>query len=551
MVEFIMTVDRCEHVDMALIENERQVTDEENDLQLQVTEKFKEMHVSAKLGGLEWAMEPQLGVTAAGPSRVEEEEEGDQYMEPSVDHERDDPFGVDEEWRYFRKVVSIGSSHTCASTSQQLKISIGTPHGLTIHTDACKGLEIAVHDVFQGDVEHRECFRHLMQNFRKHFDGDVLKYMWPCAWACTPRRHHWLWDKIGENCPAAIPYLQAEHKQLWSRAKFSGECKVDYVNNNISESFNNWIKETKGFPVDVLVDTIRGMIMEKIAMRQHIANKLEGSILPSVINELKMKSRNLKYTIKGSGGLKAEVSGLTKDNYPWRHAMDLESKTCSCGQWHISGKPCTHVIAFIGSLRQIKLDDYVHDYYSVHRFKDTYQFEVNPMVGKSQWPIVDLGFQMLPPKLERKRKEKTSTSNSTKAPKKSKESTKLAAKLPPSLPVKSSKRKGGCGTSKCKNASKKSKKNATGTSTSSEPPTELAVEPRKRKGGGATSKNGTGITSTSLVTQSHGTATASPSTFLAIQAPVSPGPTTRRMAASISTPTIPPGTPVSPGPITR
>ena len=29
-----MTVDRCEHVDMALIENEGQVIDEENDLQL-------------------------------------------------------------------------------------------------------------------------------------------------------------------------------------------------------------------------------------------------------------------------------------------------------------------------------------------------------------------------------------------------------------------------------------------------------------------------------------------------------------------------------------
>ena len=83
------------------------------------------------------------------------------------------------------------------------------------------------------------------------------------------------------------------------------------------------------------MDTIRTVIMEKIVMRQHIANKLEGSILPSVINELKMKSRNLKYTIKGSGGLKAEVSGLTKDNYRWSHVVDLERKTCSCGQWHI------------------------------------------------------------------------------------------------------------------------------------------------------------------------------------------------------------------------
>jgi len=131
MVEFIMTVDRCEHVDMALIENERQVTDEENDLQLQVTEKLKEMHVSVELDGLEWAMEPQLGVTAAGPSRVEEEEEGDQYMEPGVDHEGDDPVGVDEEWRYFRKVPEVGSNEKV----QQEKKKIESSKNVTEATD--------------------------------------------------------------------------------------------------------------------------------------------------------------------------------------------------------------------------------------------------------------------------------------------------------------------------------------------------------------------------------------------------------------------------------
>ena len=73
-----MTVDRCEHVDMACtvteLENERQVPNEENDLQLQVTEMFQGMHVSVELDGLEWALQPQLSVIAAGPSRVEEEE---------------------------------------------------------------------------------------------------------------------------------------------------------------------------------------------------------------------------------------------------------------------------------------------------------------------------------------------------------------------------------------------------------------------------------------------------------------------------------------------
>ena len=49
---------------------------------------------------------------------------------------------------------------------ENLKSAIGTPEGLVICTDACKGLETAVHIVFPT-AEHRECFRHMIMNFRK------------------------------------------------------------------------------------------------------------------------------------------------------------------------------------------------------------------------------------------------------------------------------------------------------------------------------------------------------------------------------------------------
>ena len=119
---------------------------------------------------------------------------------------------------------------------------------------------------------------------------------------------------------------------------------------------------------------------------------MEGRILSSVKNDLNQRSRNLHYHITKSGYLKAEISGVSNNGWTWRYAFNLENRTCSCGQWEITGKPCTHAIAYITSLRNVPIDDY----YSVERFKLAYQFEVTPMGDKSQWPTMDPGFDMKP-----------------------------------------------------------------------------------------------------------------------------------------------------------
>ena len=67
----------------------------------------------------------------------------------------------------------------------------------------------------------------------------------------------------------------------------------------------------------------------------------------------------------------------------------------------MSGKPCTHAIFLFGKVRQLKVEDYMDDYYSVERFKVAYQFEITPMGDKSQWPKNDPGFEVVPPPLER------------------------------------------------------------------------------------------------------------------------------------------------------
>jgi hypothetical protein len=62
----------------------------------------------------------------------------------------------------------------------QLRTAIGHLQVLAISSDACKGLENAIQTIFPH-AEHRECFRHLMNNFVKRYGSDVNSKMYPAS----------------------------------------------------------------------------------------------------------------------------------------------------------------------------------------------------------------------------------------------------------------------------------------------------------------------------------------------------------------------------------
>jgi hypothetical protein len=49
-------------------------------------------------------------------------------------------------------------------------------------------------------------------------------------------------------------------------------------------------------------------------------------------------------------------------------------------------------LAFVTRERRVDLEQFVHDYYSVDRFKITYDREIEPMTNKTQWPQIELPF---------------------------------------------------------------------------------------------------------------------------------------------------------------
>ena len=84
-------------------------------------------------------------------------------------------------------------------------------------------------------------------------------------------------------------------------------------------------------------------------------------------------------------------------------AVNLEQKTCTYRAWQVTGKPCSHALAFLAKLsRKVQMDEFVHEYFSVDRFRKTYACTFNPMTSKDSWPHVDLGYKITKPKVKRK-----------------------------------------------------------------------------------------------------------------------------------------------------
>jgi SWIM zinc finger len=81
--------------------------------------------------------------------------------------------------------------------------------------------------------------------------------------------------------------------------------------------------------------------------------------------------------------------------------VDLDAQQCSCREWQLTGIPCVHVVAFICKLRGHCMEDYVHEYYSLDKFRAAYAGRIPALTNKSKWVNVDLGYKVLPPLMKR------------------------------------------------------------------------------------------------------------------------------------------------------
>ena len=176
-------------------------------------------------------------------------------------------------------------------------IDMPTGQGLTLMSDQHKGLIEAVKQVMP-DAEHRQCARHIYENFKKQFSGlEFRNLFWSACKASYPQRFNRIMDKIKEANPLAHKYLMDKNPKTWSRAFFELDRGCEAVENGFSECFNSVLVNVRDKPLLTMLEAMRVIVLERMNIMRKISAKWTDDICPSIKKRLDLQRSELRYEI--------------------------------------------------------------------------------------------------------------------------------------------------------------------------------------------------------------------------------------------------------------
>lgn len=91
--------------------------------------------------------------------------------------------------------------------------------------------------------------------------------------------------------------------KIWSRAHFLEYTKSDALQNNISKSFNSYIKFARDLLILSMMKWIRRRLMKRFFVKYNTIKKYKGEVYPNAQEELqvrKIESINFLWTLAGN-----------------------------------------------------------------------------------------------------------------------------------------------------------------------------------------------------------------------------------------------------------
>ncbi|KAJ9535262.1 hypothetical protein OSB04_un001638 [Centaurea solstitialis] len=216
------------------------------------------------------------------------------------------------------------------------------------------GLIEAVKEVMPY-AEHRQCARHIYENFRKVYSGvEFRNLFWKAAKASYPLEFERVMNEIRMFHKGAHDCLIKREPKTWSRAFFDTYSCCEVVENGFSQCFNDILVKIRSKPIITMLEAIRMILMERMARMRNTCESWSLDICPTVIKKLDNAKISQRYwNVLPGGGTTFEVR-QGHDAF----IVDEALRTCTCRMWQLSSVPCPHVVAAIFYLHKLP-EDYV------------------------------------------------------------------------------------------------------------------------------------------------------------------------------------------------
>ncbi|XP_076916655.1 uncharacterized protein LOC143576451 [Bidens hawaiensis] len=150
-----------------------------------------------------------------------------------------------------------------------------------VAVDADNGLIPALEKVFLR-AEHRFCVRHIHENMKKQWRGDVFKNMLLKAAGATSIPYYLkAMEEINEADATLYDWLNQISAKTWSKAHYSGRAKSDIQINNMCESFNKQLVGARDKLVITCLEYIREYMTRRIVNVRKMVSMAAGPLTPN------------------------------------------------------------------------------------------------------------------------------------------------------------------------------------------------------------------------------------------------------------------------------
>nr|XP_016486104.1 PREDICTED: uncharacterized protein LOC107806465 [Nicotiana tabacum] len=268
----------------------------------------------------------------------------------------------------------------CLMHDLQLTKSQG--EGLTIISDMQKRLVASVFELLPN-AEHKMCTRHIWSNWKQKWKGEERrKKFWACAKASFEAYLKAKIDELAElGDSKIIEDLLRYPKQCWCRAFFKDWSKCDFVENNICETFNNWILSARHKSILTMLEEIRVKVMKRMTTMREFATRWISDVSPMAMGYIEEQSQYVvKHEFKWNGNTGYEIlHGV------YKHIVDFSNNTCTCRSWQLKGIPCSHAICAI-FFKRFEPADYATHWYKKETYLKTFSCYIQPVTNMEMWP---------------------------------------------------------------------------------------------------------------------------------------------------------------------